>query len=128
MGAGGVSSALDWNYAAAARTSIQQIRERPTRLRANALDSRVPRVITWRMLLLLACAVALINVPFGYLRAGVPRFSPAWFLYVHGSIPLVVALRLAAGIHWSLVVGGCLAAAFFAGQSAGHRLKRSRQG
>ena len=36
----------------------------------------------------------LVNLPFGYLRAGVPKKSPKWFLYIHLPIPLVVCLRI----------------------------------
>lgn len=35
------------------------------------------------------------NVPLGIWRRGLRRFSPAWFLAIHASIPLLVAMRLA---------------------------------
>jgi hypothetical protein len=75
------------------------------------------------LLALLLLAVALINVPFGYWRSGVRKFSRPWFLHVHGSIPLVVALRLMAGIHWTIVVGLMLASSYFLGQTIGARLR-----
>lgn len=40
----------------------------------------------------------LINIPLGYLRRRSKKFSLKWALYTHLSIPLVVALRLWAGI------------------------------
>ncbi len=36
----------------------------------------------------------LINLPFGYWRANVKKFSKAWFLAVHLPVPFVVAARL----------------------------------
>jgi hypothetical protein len=35
------------------------------------------------------------NVPLGAWRRGLRRFSPAWFVAIHASIPLLVAMRLA---------------------------------
>ncbi len=43
-------------------------------------------------------AVALgTNVLLGMWRRGLRRFSPAWFVAIHGSIPLLVAMRLTLG-------------------------------
>lgn len=78
------------------------------------------------MLGILLIAVALINVPFGYWRSGVRKFSRAWFFHVHGSIPLIITLRLAAGIHWTIVVGLLIASSYFLGQNVGARLRRAR--
>ena len=44
--------------------------------------------------LLLAAALGA-NVPLGVWRRGLRRFSPAWFVAIHASIPLLVAMRLA---------------------------------
>jgi hypothetical protein len=44
--------------------------------------------------LLLAVALGT-NVVLGMWRSGLRRFSPAWFLAIHASIPLLVAMRLA---------------------------------
>ena len=35
------------------------------------------------------------NVPLGVWRRGLRRFSPAWFVAIHASIPLLVGMRLA---------------------------------
>jgi len=35
------------------------------------------------------------NVPLGMWRRGLRRFSPAWFVAIHASIPVLVAMRLA---------------------------------
>ena len=34
------------------------------------------------------------NVLLGMWRSGLRRFSPAWFLAIHASIPLLIAMRL----------------------------------
>jgi len=67
--------------------------------------------------------VFLLNLPFGFWRAGTRKFSLMWFLAVHGPVPLVVVLRLGMGIpfHWSTLAP--LVLAFFAGQVAGARLR-----
>ncbi len=46
--------------------------------------------------LLLAVAL-MVNVPLGMWRRSMRRFSPAWFLAIHASIPLLVAMRLTLG-------------------------------
>ncbi len=71
-----------------------------------------------------ALAVLLLNLPFGYWRAGVRKFSPAWLLAVHAPVPGVIALRLWAGLGWRAVTVSLLAGAFFAGQFLGGRLRR----
>ena len=35
-----------------------------------------------------------LNLPLGYLRSGVRKFSVSWFIYVHLSIPLIAYLRI----------------------------------
>lgn len=75
-------------------------------------------------LLAAAAIVSLINLPFGFWRAGVRRFSRRWLVAVHAPVPLVVAVRLLAGLGWHLVTFPVLIAAFFAGQFVGGRLRR----
>lgn len=74
---------------------------------------------------LLALGVFLLNVPFGYWRAGVPKFGRAWFVAVHGPVPLVAAMRVLAGVGWQLATFAVLAAAFFSGQFLGGKLRQS---
>jgi hypothetical protein len=75
-------------------------------------------------LLLAAAAVAALNLPFGFWRAGVGKFSPRWIVAVHAPVPLVVAIRLISGLGWHLVTFPVLIAAFFTGQFVGGRLRR----
>ncbi|HEX6313219.1 MAG TPA: hypothetical protein VFZ73_00105 [Gemmatimonadaceae bacterium] len=77
-------------------------------------------------ILFVTVCVLLINIPFGYWRAGVRRFSPAWFLAVHAAVPLVVALRYTVGLRFRWATLPLFVVAYFAGQMVGARLKRSR--
>lgn len=53
-------------------------------------------------LLLCLSAVAL-NLPFGFYRAGVRKFSWRWFLAIHLPVPLIIAVRIFTGAGWSIV-------------------------
>ncbi len=75
-------------------------------------------------LLLAAAAVLALNLPFGFWRAGVVRFSRSWLLAVHAPVPLVVAIRVLSGLGWHLITFPILVGAFFTGQFLGGRLRR----
>jgi len=70
-----------------------------------------------------AVAVLVINLPFGFWRAGVGRLSLPWFLAVHAPVPLVVGLRLVSGVGWQLFSVPVLASAFLVGQLLGGKLR-----
>jgi hypothetical protein len=72
---------------------------------------------------LAALAVLLLNVPFGYWRAGLRRLSPLWFVAIHAPIPLALALRFAADIPFQLSTLPIFVATFVAGQWIGGRLR-----
>ena len=77
------------------------------------------------LVLLIAAAALAVNVPLGYLREGVRKFSPAWFLYVHLSIPLIAGLRIYNHVsNWMIPF---FIACAVTGQLAGGRLRRSRR-
>jgi hypothetical protein len=71
-----------------------------------------------------ALAIGLVNLPFGWWRARVRKFSPAWFLAIHAPIPFAVALRHLAGLGFRWATLPLFAGAYFLGQSAGARLRR----
>jgi hypothetical protein len=73
---------------------------------------------------MVAIAVVLVNLPFGFWRAGLRRFSLPWFVAVHAPVPLVVGLRLLAGLGWRLSTLPVLVGAFFAGQFLGGTSRR----
>jgi hypothetical protein len=80
-------------------------------------------VSTPALLALAAAAVFLMNLPFGFWRAGLRRLSAAWFVAIHAPVPLVIALRwgLDLPFRWSTLP--LFVAAYFAGQWAGARLR-----
>ena len=41
----------------------------------------------------------LINIPLGVMRERAKKFSLAWILWVHASIPLIIALRIGLDLH-----------------------------
>ncbi len=74
-------------------------------------------------ILVIALATLLINIPFGYWREAVAKFSVQWFIAVHAAVPLVIAMRLGAGIDWQIPVIAALVLCYFAGQFIGARLQ-----
>jgi hypothetical protein len=72
----------------------------------------------------IALIVFLFNIPFGYWRASVRKFSWQWILAIHLPVPFVVALRIYSGLGFDLMTFPLMIAAFFGGQFAGARLYR----
>ena len=65
-----------------------------------------------------------ISVPCGYLRQSFKKYSFMWFLLIHLPIPIIVLLRLKAGLDWHaipLTLGGSVA-----GQIVGGIISRRR--
>jgi hypothetical protein len=71
-----------------------------------------------------AIAVLLLNLPFGFWRAGVKKFTLPWFVAVHAPVPFVIGLRVLAGLGWHLSTVPVLVAAFATGQFVGGKLRR----
>ena len=78
-------------------------------------------------LFLVAAMVFVINLPFGYWRANVKKFSLGWFLTVHGPVPAVVLLRITSGLGFNLSTAPFLVGAFFSGQMLGSRIFSRRR-
>ena len=68
-----------------------------------------------------------INLPFGYWRAGVRKFSPAWFVAVHAAVPLVVALRFVLGLPFRWLAFPLFVAAYFGGQTVGAKVRKRQR-
>ena len=66
-----------------------------------------------------AAIVFVLNIPFGYWRRNVERFSKQWALAVHIPVPFVIALRLLSGLGFQFVTYPVLVGAFFLGQFSG---------
>ena len=67
----------------------------------------------------IALLVLAINIPFGYWRTNVKRYSLQWFLAIHIPVPLIIALRIASGIGFAWYTYVFLVSAFFLGQQLG---------
>ncbi|MEI6150058.1 MAG: hypothetical protein WCS01_13240 [bacterium] len=75
-------------------------------------------------LFVVAIVILVINLPFGFWREGVRKFSLPWFLAIHLPVPLAVGVRVLSGVRWSLSVLPVLIGAFAAGQYLGGFLRR----
>jgi hypothetical protein len=71
-----------------------------------------------------AALVLLLNLPFGYWRAGVAKFSLPWFLAVHLPVPLVIGLRLVSGLGFHFRTLPVMVGAYFLGQLLGGWTRR----
>jgi len=70
-------------------------------------------------LLWASLAVFVLNIPFGYWRAHVPKLSVRWFLAIHIPVPFVIALRYLFRLGFQLYTYPAMVGAFFLGQYAG---------
>jgi hypothetical protein len=64
----------------------------------------------------------LINLPLGFMRETSPKYSLRWFVYIHLSIPFIIALRLWEGFGWRIIPLTIACAVF--GQILGGRIRR----
>ena len=71
------------------------------------------------MLVIAALMVFLLNIPFGYWRGNVKKFSWQWFLSVHCPVPVIVLLRLNLGLGWEWTTYPMLVGSYFFGQLVG---------
>jgi len=67
-------------------------------------------------------ATIIVNLPFGYLRGGLKKFSPCWFLAIHAPVPLVILIRDFHGLELSWSLAPFLLGSFFLGQFAGRKI------
>jgi len=70
-------------------------------------------------LIVVSLLVFLLNIPFGYWRANVRKFSWQWVLAVHIPVPFIIALRLLVSIGFAWHTYVFLVGAFFLGQRFG---------
>ena len=74
---------------------------------------------------IVAAIVFLLNLPFGFWRARVRKFSAQWILAIHLPVPLVIACRVFSGLGWHLITFPIMIGAFFGGQFLGGWLSRN---
>lgn len=67
---------------------------------------------------------AVVNVPLGYQRQSCRKFSFGWYFYIHISIPIIVYIRVKAGLSWHFIPFTVASAVL--GQIIGGRLRRQR--
>ena len=72
-------------------------------------------------ILIIGLATLAINIPFGYWREGVKKFSVQWFIAVHAAVPIVITMRLMAGIEWQVLTIAFFVICYFTGQFIGSR-------
>ena len=81
-------------------------------------------------LLLVVLFAIVINLPLGYWREGLRKFSLLWLVAIHGSIPLVIAFRYAIGLTYSkmpiTVTAPIIIGSAVAGQIIGSRVRRRK--
>jgi hypothetical protein len=78
-------------------------------------------------LALVAVGVLIINLPFGFWRAGVKKFTLSWIIAVHAPVPIVYGLRLLADVPLQVRTFVILFSVYFAGQFIGARLRQRWQ-
>lgn len=76
------------------------------------------------LLLGLIALAIIVNIPLGYFRQAVQKFSFAWYFYVHISIPLIIYLRIKSGYSWKFIP--LTLAGTIIGQIIGGRIRRKR--
>lgn len=69
---------------------------------------------------IVGCIALLVNVPMGYWRSMVKKYSIQWFLAIHLAVPVIFLLRMKAGLGYAYIPELVLFA--FAGQFIGGRL------
>ena len=79
-------------------------------------------------LLTFAIFVYLINIPFGYWRAGTRRFSLNWYLAIHIPVPVIVFSRVFFDLGWTWQSYAILITSFFLGQLTGKLLRKPNSG
>ncbi len=78
-------------------------------------------------LLLVTLSVFAFNIPFGYWRANVKKFSLQWALAIHIPVPFIILLRIYSNIGFELYTYPILVFAFFTGQFIGSKFYGKRR-
>jgi hypothetical protein len=69
--------------------------------------------------MLVALAILLLNIPFGYWRANVKKYSLEWIFAIHIPVPIIIVIRIFSELGWELYTFPILILAFFIGQLIG---------
>jgi len=79
-------------------------------------------------LTIISVIIFIMNIPFGYWRSNVKKFSLQWFLAVHVPIPFIVLLRIFSEIGFVWYTYPLLVGSFFLGQRYGSYLRTQMLG
>lgn len=90
------------------------------------LSGRITRFALRMNIWIVALIIFLFNLPFGYWRASVRKFSVQWILSIHTPVPFVIGLRIFSRLGWRLLTFPVAIGAFFGGQFVGGRIYRWR--
>ena len=71
--------------------------------------------------------IVILNLPFGYWRANVQRFSFQFILAIHLPIPFIIFFRVLSGNGFEPMTFFFTVPAFFLGQLAGSKIYSSRK-
>lgn len=77
------------------------------------------------MILAVALLIYIINIPFGYWRSNVKKFTIEWFLSIHIPVPFVILLRLYTDVGFAWYTYPIFIGAFFLGQYTGKKIYAS---
>jgi hypothetical protein len=76
----------------------------------------------WWRILITCLATFLINLPFGYFRGGLRKFSFWWFVVIHAPVPLVIQIREYHNLSLSWALAPFLLGSYFLGQFIGRKI------
>jgi hypothetical protein len=75
-------------------------------------------------LALISIITFFLNLPFGYWRANVRKFSLQWVLAIHIPVILVIFGRIFSGLGFAFITYPVLIGSFFLGQFLGGKIHR----
>jgi len=96
-------------------------------LNNNFFLSSHSKFYTRMNIILLTLFAFIINIPFGYWRANVQKFSLQFLLAIHLPILFIIAFRILSGSWFEILTFLFTVPAFFLGQLAGSRIYLSRK-
>lgn len=79
-------------------------------------------------IIFLAVIIFTLNLPFGYWRANVRKFSFKWFLFIHLPIPVIIFLRIFSHVGFAFYTYPIFIGAFIMGQFIGKKLSQQSAG
>lgn len=70
-----------------------------------------------------------ISIPCGYARQNFPKYSIMWWVLIHLPIPIIVLLRIKAGLNWHyipLTLGSSVAGQIIGGAASRRRKQNAK--